>query len=324
MKIRFLFWLSLFFLALNAQEPVTWQTSFDRVSPTEVILQFDAQIAENWHLYTPATFEDGPLPTELIFSTNSLRFELDGDFETSLPKSSYDAIFQIELPYFDKEAQFSQKIKLLDEGLIQIEGEISYQACDDKVCIFRTEPFQIRLDGSTTPQAELPLSAADQERTAQLTLALKNTAQLEEQFNQTANNSLFNLFLLGFFGGLLALLTPCVFPMIPLTVSYFLKQGNSLRAGIWQAFLYGFFIVLIYLLLSLPFHFLDALNPEILNTIATNVILNLVFFAVFVFFAFSFFGFYEVTLPAHWGSATDQKSGVRGGRESFLWPSLWP
>jgi len=318
MKIRFLFWLSLFFLALNAQEPVTWQTSFDRVSPTEVILQFDAQIAENWHLYTPATFEDGPLPTELIFSTNSLRFELDGDFETSLPKSSFDAIFQIELPYFDKEAQFSQKIKLLDEGLIQIEGEISYQACDDKVCIFRTEPFQIRLDGSTTPQAELPLSAADQERTAQLTLVLKNTAQLEEQFNQTANNSLFNLFLLGFFGGLLALLTPCVFPMIPLTVSYFLKQGNSLRAGIWQAFLYGFFIVLIYLLLSLPFHFLDALNPEILNTIATNVILNLVFFAVFVFFAFSFFGFYEVTLPAHWGSATDQKSGVRGGLGIFF------
>ncbi|MGA1030779.1 MAG: hypothetical protein ACO3SY_08760, partial [Flavobacteriaceae bacterium] len=79
MKIRFLFWLSLFFLALNAQEPVTWQTSFDRVSPTEVILQFDAQIAENWHLYTPAAFEDGPLPTELIFSTDSLRFELDGD-----------------------------------------------------------------------------------------------------------------------------------------------------------------------------------------------------------------------------------------------------
>lgn len=318
MKLRFFLLLNLFFLAVNAQEPVTWQSSFDRVSPTEIILHFDAQIAKNWHIYTPATFDDGPLPTELVFSTDSLHFDLLGGLETSSPKSSYDVIFQIELPYFDDKAQFSQKIRLLDQQLTQIEGEINYQACDDKVCIFRTEPFQFRLDGKTAPQAKLPLSAADQEKTAQLTLSLKNTSQLEKQFNQTANNSFLNLFLLGFFGGLLALLTPCVFPMIPLTVSYFLKQGNSIRAGIWQSFLYGFFIVLIYLLLSLPFHFLDALNPEILNTIATNVTLNVIFFAVFVFFAFSFFGFYELTLPTKWGSTTDQKSGVRGALGIFF------
>ena len=319
MKIRFLFWLSLFFLALNAQEPVTWQTSFDRVSPTEVILQFDAQIAENWHLYTPATFEDGPLPTELIFSTNSLRFELDGDFETSLPKSSYDAIFQIELPYFDKEAQFSQKIKLLDEGLIQIEGEISYQACDDKVCIFRTEPFQIRLDGSTTPQAELPLSAADQERTAQLTLVLKNTAQLEEQFNQTANNSLFNLFLLGFFGGLLALLTPCVFPMIPLTVSFFTKQSKNRSVGITNAIIFGVSIVVIYVLLGTVVTAIFGAGA--LNALSTNVWFNLAFFILLVVFAISFLGAFEITLPSSWGNKADEKAN-KGGLVGIFFMAL--
>ena len=100
--------------------------------------------------------------------------------------------------------------------------------------------------------------------------------------------------------------------MIPLTVSFFLKQGKNLRQGIFNALLYGFFIVVIYVLLSLPFHFLDSLNPEILNTISTNVPLNLAFFGVFVFFAFSFFGYYELTLPSSWGSATDEGSNRNG------------
>ena len=142
---------------------------------------------------------------------------------------------------------------------------------------------------SVASAPKLELSEKDQIRSEQLTLALKNTDEFNDSISESKQNTLLNLFLLGFFGGLLALLTPCVFPMIPITVSYFIKQGNSLRKGIWQAFLYGFFIILIYLLLSLPFHFIDALNPEILNTIATNVTLNIVFFGVFVFFAFSFF-----------------------------------
>ena len=129
---------------------------------------------------------------------------------------------------------------------------------------------------------------------------------------------LLNLFLLGFLGGLVALLTPCVFPMIPLTVSFFLKQGSSLREGIFNALLYGGFIVLIYVLLSLPFHFLDSLNPEILNSISTNVPLNLVFFGVFVFFAFSFFGFYELTLPSRWGNTTDESSNLKGAAGIFF------
>ena len=142
---------------------------------------------------------------------------------------------------------------------------------------------------------------------------MTETQFLESTLAKEGTYAPFNIFLLGFFGGLLALLTPCVFPMIPLTVSFFLKQSNSKSKGIFNALLYAFFIVLIYVLLSLPFHFIDSLNPEILNNLATNVVLNMLFFVVFVFFAFSFFGFYELTLPTQWGSKTDEASTVRGG-----------
>ena len=169
------------------------------------------------------------------------------------------------------------------------------------------------LDGSEAKIEDIALTKEDIKRSEALTLNLKNKEYLTDGIEQSGNNSpFFNLFLLGFLGGLIALLTPCVFPMIPLTVSFFLKQGKGLRQGIFNALLYGFFIVVIYVILSLPFHFLDSLNPEILNTISTNVPLNLVFFGVFVFFAFSFFGYYELTLPSSWGSATDEGSNRNG------------
>ncbi|MBC7866133.1 MAG: hypothetical protein H7X88_01250, partial [Gloeobacteraceae cyanobacterium ES-bin-316] len=126
----------------------------------------------------------------------------------------------------------------------------------------------------------------------------------------TKSKGLLTLFALGFLGGLVALLTPCVFPMIPLTVSFFTKKATSRKAGISNAFLYGFFIFFIYVLLSLPFHFLDSLNPEILNNISTNVYLNVFFFVIFIVFALSFFGFYEITLPGSMSSGADSKAGA--------------
>ncbi len=150
--------------------------------------------------------------------------------------------------------------------------------------------------------------------TKKLQLNLKNTSLLKSStdINTGSSNGLFSIFLLGFIGGLLALLTPCVFPMIPLTVSFFTKQSKNKKKGVFNAVLYGVFIVFIYILLSLPFHFLDNLDPEILNTISTNVWLNIFFFVVLVFFAFSFFGFYEVTLPSSWGNKMDSASSVGG------------
>src|SRR5690606_17897957 len=140
-----------------------------------------------------------------------------------------------------------------------------------------------------------------------LEIPLTNTELLKgnQQSEGTSSNGLLNLFVLGFLGGLIALLTPCVFPMIPLTVSFFTKQSSNKRKGVSNAILYGVFIIGIYMALSVPFHFLDTIAPEILNNISTNVWLNIIFFIIFVVFAFSFFGYFELTLPHSWGNKMD-------------------
>ena len=150
---------------------------------------------------------------------------------------------------------------------------------------------------------------------AALMLDLKNKELLVIGDDNAVNekSGLWTIFVLGFLGGLIALLTPCVFPMIPLTVSFFTKQGGNRSKGIANALLYGFFIVLIYFLLSLPFHLFDSVDSQILNTIATNVWLNLFFFLIFIFFAFSFFGYYELTLPSSWANKMDSASSKVGG-----------
>lgn len=306
--------------AQSNTEPVRWETRLARVSPTEITLQFNASIANGWHLYSLKEFSDGPLPTEFSFAIDTLSVRSIAPMQSSTPTVAFDEVFGIDLPYFDRQAHFFQTFEVLDTSLTIIRGEINYQACDDRVCIFRTEPFAFVLDDSTSVTIpELQIDATDRARSQALTLALKNKEYLSEiSAEAAANSSYWQLFFLGFLGGLLALLTPCVFPMIPLTVSYFLKQGNGWRKGMANALLYSFFIVLIYVLLSLPFHFLDAVNPELLNTLSTNVILNLVFFGVFVFFAFSFFGYYELTLPSQWGSASDQGASKAGAIGIFF------
>ncbi len=126
----------------------------------------------------------------------------------------------------------------------------------------------------------------------------------------TAGKSLTGIFLLGLLGGFIALLTPCVFPLIPLTVSFFTKQSQDKRKGIFNAVMYGLFIFLIYILLSVPFHLISGVSPEILNNISTNVWLNIIFFLIFIFFALSFFGFYEIGLPSGLANKIDSKSGM--------------
>ena len=311
--------MSLIGYAQGDDEPVAWTISVNRISATAVDLQFDATIADKWHLYSLKEFEDGPLPTEFTFEMDSLKVRLDGPMTSSEPKIEFDAIFEIDLPFFEYKARFTQRLELLDSSLEQISGEINYQACDDRLCIFRTEPFTLSLQGNAIVASNIKITAEDQLRSAALTLNIKNKDYLQDALVNTDDSSpLLTLFLLGFLGGLIAILTPCVFPMIPLTVSFFLKQATSLRKGVFNALLYGFFIVFIYVLLSLPFHFLDSLNPEILNTIATNVPLNLFFFAIFIFFAFSFFGYYELTLPSSWGNTADSSSNMKGGIGIFF------
>ena len=305
-------------LTLQAQfeEPVVWESKVEQLAEDRYQLIFEAGIAPNWHLYSQFSDPEGAIPTEFVFDQTD-SFKLVGNVTESESVVDYDQVFEMDLTYFNNSAVFQQQIQVLDDRLTQIKVEINYQACDDELCIFRTESFILSLDGLVSA-VELDIDEKSQALSAELKLALTETQYLENTTVKEGTYAPLNIFLLGFFGGLLALLTPCVFPMIPLTVSFFLKQSTTKSKGVFNALLYTFFIVLIYVLLSLPFHFIDSLNPEILNNLATNVGLNIFFFVVFVFFALSFFGFYELTLPTVWGSKTDEASAVRGGLGIFF------
>ena len=298
---------------LKAQEPVVWVTDFKQLSDTEYLLIFKASMQPKWHLYSQKLPKDGPLPTEFVFEGVGSDFEFLGITKESKTVTAFDPIFEMDLSWFEKEAAFQQKIRLLQPEVAAISGEINFQACDDKVCIFRNEPFSFILNSSKAiAEVKRTVDPESLKKSKALQLPLKNRRLLMQNQSQNADNPLLNLFLLGFIGGLIALLTPCVFPMIPLTVSFFLKQSGSKSRGVGSALIYGLFILLIYIMMSLPFHFLDVLDPQILNTISTNILMNIIFFAVFVFFAFSFFGYYELTLPSSWGNRSDAASTGRG------------
>jgi len=316
MKSYLLFLFGILTLQAQFEEPVVWESKVEQLTEDRYQLIFEAGIAPNWHLYSQFSDPEGAIPTEFVFDQTD-SFKLLENVTESESVVDYDQVFEMDLTYFKDSAVFQQQIQVLDDRLTQIKVEINYQACDDELCIFRTESFILSLDGSVSA-VELDIDEKSQALSAELKLALTETQYLENTTVKEGTYVPLNIFLLGFFGGLLALLTPCVFPMIPLTVSFFLKQSSTKSKGVFNALLYTFFIVLIYVLLSLPFHFIDSLNPEILNNLATNVGLNIFFFVVFLFFALSFFGFYELTLPTVWGSKTDEASAVRGGLGIFF------
>ena len=297
-------------------EPVKWTAEVEKISDTEYNLIYKADIEDHWHLYSQTLPEGGAIPTEFIYNEDALKndFKLVGKAIESESITKFDKVFQMDLTYFDNAATFTQKIELNDSNISQIEAEISFQACDDARCIFESEIVTFNLQEGKVSQETFDtpnLDAENLDKSRQLDLNITGWDNYKQEEVKEKTN--FGIFILGFIGGLIALLTPCVFPMIPLTVSFFTKSAENSQKGIANAILYGFFILLIYVLLSLPFHFLDSLDPEILNTISTNVWLNIIFFLILGFFAFSFFGFYEITLPASWGNKMDEKSSSIGG-----------
>jgi len=305
----FILWSS--FVYGQIQEPVIWETSVisDTIKNIYTV-RLKANIEKNWHLYSQFSDPNGAIPTEFKFKKNK-KYRLIGRVNETESTVAYDEVFEMDLSYFTDKAIFTQKIEIFETNLNKIEAEVNYQACDDKLCIFRNENFYITLDGSNFFNNQT-IDKRSKDLSSSLKLNLKNTSFINKTQNEEGIYSYFNVFILGFIGGLLALLTPCVFPMIPLTVSFFLKQSISSKRGVFNALTYTFFIVLIYCLLSLPFHFIDSLDPEFLNSLATNIYVNIIFFLVFVLFAFSFFGFYEITLPTTWGNKSDQASAING------------
>lgn len=257
-----------------------------------VEIVWHATIDEGWHLYTQDIPEDGPVPTEFNYGEAYLL----GATTTDAPViSSYDENFEMTLTYYEHEATFRQRITTQDPAAI--EASVTYMACNDEMCL-----------APTTYHFE-PASTAD-------TL---ETAEIADSFEAPESN-LWLLFGLGLLAGLLAIFTPCVWPIIPMTVSFFLKRAERAakkdgreagKQGLKDALLYGLAIIIIYVGLGLLVTVLFGASA--LNALSTNAIVNLVFFAILVIFALSFFGLFEITLPSSWSTGLDQKSSSKTG-----------
>lgn len=297
----------------NVYAPVEWKSKANKISDTEYEMVYTATIDNHWHFYSQNGGDDGPIATEFTFNTDSNDFELIGKTSESETVEIFEEAFQMKVNYFENTATFKQKIKLLNPDVTSIKAEVLFQACDDSKCLPPdTELFNTSLSGEqANTNATVTLDENSKNKSEALNLNVTGWDKYQKEEVKEKTN--FGIFILGFLGGLVALLTPCVFPMIPLTVTFFTKSSGNSQKGLANAMLYGFFILLIYVLLSLPFHFLDSLNPEILNTISTNVWLNLFFFVILVFFAISFLGYFEITLPSSWGNKMDSASSSIGG-----------
>ncbi len=318
-----LFFINLITFAQTDENPAVWSHEVHKLSDTEFELVFKGKIMDGWHVYSQYTAEGGSLPSEFTFEKAGVDYELIGETEESETIKEYSDIFEVEETFFKKEAIFTQKIKLLNPEVNQISVNLFYQICKE-VCLPVDEFFQISLDGSGFVAEETSLDERSVALGESLKVDLKNKTLLNQSgvTDSEGKSNLWVIFGLGFIGGLIALLTPCVFPMIPLTVSFFTKQSQNKSKGIANALLYGFFIVLIYFLLSLPFHLFNSVDSQILNTIATNIWLNVFFFVIFVFFAFSFFGYYELTLPSSWANKMDSASSKVGGGLGIFFMAL--
>ena len=309
--------------------PVQWELGVEQQSKTEYTLVFTANIDTNWAIYAQEVDEGGPLPTVFSFEANPA-FELVG--KTTEKKENrvtkHDPVFDMVVSKFFNKAEFRQNIKV-SETASTLSGNIEYMTCDDTKCTYKPDnPFRFNYtpekgfvvaENSAIQGTNISKNSNEILYGISPEQILKSTTPCSLQSesvsqNLTPQNTLWRIFGLGFLGGLLALLTPCVFPMIPLTVSFFTKKAGdpTSTSGLSKAILYGVFIVLVYLILSIPFHLLDSVNPDILNEISTNVWLNVIFFIIFMFFAFSFFGYYELTLPSSWTSVTSKGEGVGG------------
>ncbi len=305
-----------------SQNPVTFETTVKKVSDTNFQLITHATIEDGWRLYSQNLLDGGAIPTEFVYEENNSYILLGPTIESeSITK--FDPIFSLDQTYFESFSTFYQDIQI-EKNISYLNAKIYYQACDDIVCIFREADLIFNLDGSKSEIKNNDLTSLVVNNDNPLFVEFTGKELLSSENNSAnsfSSNTYLNLLILGFIGGILALLTPCVFPMIPLTVSFFTNKNSNKNSKL-NAFIYGFFIVAIYLIISIPFHFLDSIDPEILNSVSTNAYLNILFFVIFILFAFSFFGFYEITLPSSWINSIDSKSNSIGGYVGIFFMAL--
>ena len=300
--------------------PLTWKSTLTMQNETEGVIKLKAHVEDGWHFYALQMPDDGPMATQFGFDKLE-GVELVGDITPSqAPKEEFDNVFNLNLGWWGSDVTFSQKFKITSSsGRYAIEAYVYYQACNEETCVMPTkETFEFHSAGFTPKEEEAVVDTVMAETATEAPVAaaipdesgwwesvtFPETGELRE--DNIADSSWWYIFLWGFVGGLIALLTPCVWPMIPLTVSFFLKKNGSKAQSVRDAVIYGASIIVIYLVLGLAITVLFGASK--LNDLATNAVFNLLFFLLLVVFAISFFGGFDIKLPSRWSNSMDSKA----------------
>nr|WP_288834044.1 thioredoxin family protein [uncultured Flavobacterium sp.] len=332
-KLLFLLIAFLVFTNVNSQilDPVKWTTKIEQKSEGVFVLTFNAVIEKEWHMYSQFTPDGGPLAMEVVFKNQSGNFSLIGKAKESKTRTAYNDVFEVNETFFEGKAQIQQEIKLTNPKLNKIEAELNYQVCKE-VCINQSKKFTFQIPANAivavTPGQEekvldkvvLNKKAVDTIKTDSITPGLGESNIIEKSEKEVVATapentprSIWSIFIIAFLSGFAALLTPCVFPMIPMTVSFFTKQSKTRAKGIRNAIIYGISIIVIYVLLGILITWI--FGADALNALSTNVWFNLLFFVLLVVFAVSFLGAFEIMLPNSWANKVDSqadKGGVIG------------
>ena len=280
-------------------EPVKWGTSVEKISDTEFVLVSKATIDNGWKLYSQNVPEGGPIPTSFDYKVEEGSVLVEKTIEEK-GKELMDKVFEMKIKFFKNTAEFRQKIEVSNKDITSVKAEVGFMACDDERCL---APTYVDLDYDLTKSVA----------------ATKTNANNSESEKEGSSKGLWSIFIIAFFSGFVALLTPCVFPMIPMTVSFFIKQSQSKAKGIRNAIIYGLSIIVIYVLLGT---IITAIfGADALNALATNVWFNLIFFLLLVVFAISFLGAFEIVLPNSWANKAD-KQADRGGLIGIFFMAL--
>lgn len=297
--------------------PVKWTSKVEKLSETEFNLVMEGKIEDEWHVYSQFTPADGPIPAEFKFKDAKGNFELIGKTKESPYKKQYNDIFEVDEYYFEKNVTFTQKIKVINPNLTSVKVKIDYQVCKE-VCINQDYTFTFALPKIEIAQSDLPVVTTDTATADTAEVVKEEPIKVVEttpssEPKQEEEKDLWTIFFLAFLGGFAALLMPCIFPMIPMTVSFFTKQSKSKAEGIRNAIIYGLSIIVIYVILG---SLITAIfGAEALNELSTSVWFNLIFFALLVVFALSFLGAFEIVLPSSWATKIDSqadKGGILG------------
>jgi len=306
-------------------EPVKWNFELKNTSLTTAEIHINATIDEGWHLYSLTLPKDGPHPTSIIFESIENASKTGELLALGKLQKQFDPNFNMELNWYTENATFVQKIKFKDASKVKIKGLVDFMVCNDKSCLPPTKK-SFTLVGSSNAMTSNAMTSNDKPASVAAIKSAKTSdywlpviAELKSfgDAKQNSNSmSLWLIFISGLLGGFLALFTPCVWPIIPMTVSFFLKRSENKKRGQQDAILYGFAIVFIYLTLGILITLIYGASA--LNSLATNAVFNLIFFALLILFAVSFFGAFEITLPSSWTTKLDSKADSTAGFISIL------